>query len=543
MITVEKVLTTPAFNGAKVVAGKFGLKNYVKLVTVAEVPDAANWLEGGELICTTAYFISKEVKYQILWIKSLKENGAVALAIKTDRFLGKIPISIIDIANSLNFPIIEMPSDTTWPNVIESVMNPLLNEKIKTLKRAEEIHTKLTSLLLENESVKKISDVISLLVENPIIVEDARLNHIATSDKYIYETELSDEAINMRLSNSIRNKIKSTNFYQDVMRNKEESSFEFILEIEDKQITNIITPIVSRKVTYGFITLLNVSENISEIDFIALNHGASAIALQLMKETIHNQAMQNNYIALVDDLVHGRIHSDLVNEYIVLDNVKSTLMCTAVVNLKLYNADDEVYTWENNEITLINLIKKHLLNFFEQVIIGNNELTFIIIVFQSKLKSAQMTKYYQKKLINILNQCRDNKLIKNYSGGIGSSYTELIHLNKSFKEAETALSITNSFSKTNNVPILLYEELGLHRIISMIYDFNELNIFCEEFLGDLCTHDEKNNDVLKETLYMYLKCNGIVKDTANNLFIHSNTVRYRLNKIQKILKHDLNTLE
>src|SRR5690625_2407803 len=172
-----------------------------------------------------------------------------------------------------------------------------------------------------------------------------------------------------------------------------------------------------------------------------------------MKETIHNQAMQNNYIALVDDLVHGRIHSDLVNEYIVLDNVKSTLMCTAVVNLKLYNADDEVYTWENNEITLINLIKKHLLNFFEQVIIGNNELTFIIIVFQSKLKSAQMTKYYQKKLINILNQCRDNKLIKNYSGGIGSSYTELIHLNKSFKEAETALSITNSFSKTNNVPI------------------------------------------------------------------------------------------
>src|SRR5690625_1623909 len=166
MITVEKVLMTPAFKNAKVVAGEEGFKNIVKNVTVAEVPDAANWLDGGELICTTAYFISKEVKYQVKWVRSLTENGAVALAIKSDRFLGEIPNKIIEVSNKLNFPIIEMPSETTWPKVIESVMNPLLQEQIKTLKRAEEIHSKLTTLVLEDKSIKVIADVIATLVGN-----------------------------------------------------------------------------------------------------------------------------------------------------------------------------------------------------------------------------------------------------------------------------------------------------------------------------------------------------------------------------------------
>lgn len=102
MITVERILNTSAFKASKVLGGFKGLQRNVSTVTVAEVPDAANWLRGGELVCTTAYFISKGIKYQIKWIESLVANGAAALAIKTGRFLGEVPDSIKEVCDSLN---------------------------------------------------------------------------------------------------------------------------------------------------------------------------------------------------------------------------------------------------------------------------------------------------------------------------------------------------------------------------------------------------------------------------------------------------------
>ena len=43
-VTVKEVLNTKGFQGSSVVAGEMGLNNIVKTVTVAEVPDAMDWL-------------------------------------------------------------------------------------------------------------------------------------------------------------------------------------------------------------------------------------------------------------------------------------------------------------------------------------------------------------------------------------------------------------------------------------------------------------------------------------------------------------------
>lgn len=544
MITVKELVGPKYFNTAKIMAGKSGINNVVRKVTVAEVPDAANWLLGGELVCTTAYFISKEVKYQVDWIQSLSNNGAVALAIKTDRFLGEIPQKIIEIADQLNFPLIEMPPDITWPEVIEAVMNPIMNEKIKTLQRADEIHNKLTSLVLEDESIKVIADEISSLVENPIIIEDARLEELAIGESTTVKSDLYREVINKRLSNSFRKRIKNTAYYDDVIRNRTKNNLQIYIEVDKVKYNSVTAPILSNKMIYGFITLIDITNNISEIDLIALKHGSSAIALQLMKQIIHKQTLQNKYIALVDDLVHGRVHSELVSEYRIGEKSWGQTINVTVVDLAIDRNDEEPYIWDRTETQIIDTIKKHLLKFFHQVIIGNNNSLFTIIVSQSKKDSDSiLSTTLNKELIYILNVCIKKQLIDGFWGGIGNSYKKIRDLDKSFKEAKIAVSIAKSFSKDNNFNVLLYENLGIHRIISLINDMDELWNFCQDFLSELKEYDEKNNDVLVETLHAYLKNDCIIKETAKSLYIHSNTVTYRLKKIQNILKHDLNSLE
>lgn len=52
-----------------------------------------------------------------------------------------------------------------------------------------------------------------------------------------------------------------------------------------------------------------------------------------------------------------------------------------------------------------------------------------------------------------------------------------------------------------------------------------------------------NKDILFETYDTYLKYNGVIKDICDNLFIHRNTIIYRLQKIEKITGYDLHKIE
>ncbi|MDN5311476.1 MAG: PucR family transcriptional regulator, purine catabolism regulatory protein, partial [Thermoanaerobacteraceae bacterium] len=80
------------------------------------------------------------------------------------------------------------------------------------------------------------------------------------------------------------------------------------------------------------------------------------------------------------------------------------------------------------------------------------------------------------------------------------------------------------------------------------YDFilsckeNEnLKKFCDRRLLKLIEYDSKNKEEnLLNTLRVYLDCTGKHNMAAEKLFIHRNTLNYRLNKIREILDCDLN---
>ena len=64
MLTVAEALQLEEFRGAQVVAGAQGLSRQVGWVHVAGVPDAPNWLNGGELVLTTMINLPAEADEQ-----------------------------------------------------------------------------------------------------------------------------------------------------------------------------------------------------------------------------------------------------------------------------------------------------------------------------------------------------------------------------------------------------------------------------------------------------------------------------------------------
>ena len=119
--------------------------------------------------------------------------------------------------------------------------------------------------------------------------------------------------------------------------------------------------------------------------------------------------------------------------------------------------------------------------------------------------------------------------------GIGSVCTVASDISKSFNEALTVLNFSNIHSEDT----LHYTDLGVYRLFLSIENTKEIKAYRDDVIGVLCTLTQENNSNLLKTLEVYLICSGNLTKTAQELFIHRNTLLYRLNHIKDILQKDL----
>jgi sugar diacid utilization regulator len=121
--------------------------------------------------------------------------------------------------------------------------------------------------------------------------------------------------------------------------------------------------------------------------------------------------------------------------------------------------------------------------------------------------------------------------------GVGRSYYSNIDIYKSFQESKIALQM--EMYGLGSDGIIHYEDLGFVRLLSYIHN-DLLRDFSHQYLGKLEKYDRENETELVHTLSIYCAQNGDIVRTADGLFIHQNTLRQRLKKIEAILGIELN---
>lgn len=131
MITVKNAMDIGGLRMSKVVAGEKGLSNAIKYVTVMEVPDITRWLKGNDFLITSFYALKDDTEAQAALIRELAKIGSAGIAIKTDRFIKDIPDAVKAVGDELSFPIIEIPKDVTYIDIITPLMEAVLDDERK----------------------------------------------------------------------------------------------------------------------------------------------------------------------------------------------------------------------------------------------------------------------------------------------------------------------------------------------------------------------------------------------------------------------------
>ena len=122
--------------------------------------------------------------------------------------------------------------------------------------------------------------------------------------------------------------------------------------------------------------------------------------------------------------------------------------------------------------------------------------------------------------------------------GIGGTALDLSEWQDSFRQAGQALAMARRFGEKRPV---YFTDLSVYRLLLQMEHNPELISFQEQTLGKLLVHE--GYEEMIHTLDAFFAHHGNLSQTADALFIHRNTLNYRLERIQSILGIDLDNPE
>jgi DNA-binding PucR family transcriptional regulator len=119
---------------------------------------------------------------------------------------------------------------------------------------------------------------------------------------------------------------------------------------------------------------------------------------------------------------------------------------------------------------------------------------------------------------------------------LGTPADGAANLARSLEEAERALMVSRRLQLSDR-PVF-FEHLGVYRVLLGPNDPSHHRGFAEEMLGCLQRHDAQAGSELVATLRCWVAADYSVAQAARRLYVHPNTVKYRLRRIRELIGGD-----
>ncbi len=122
--------------------------------------------------------------------------------------------------------------------------------------------------------------------------------------------------------------------------------------------------------------------------------------------------------------------------------------------------------------------------------------------------------------------------------GVGSTEKSLSHLKDSYTNAVSAMKL----AEHRGLSVLRHKDMGIYRILIACQDDPAPMKYANELLAPIDALGEKREEYL-QLLDAYIRHDRSLEGTAQELFLHRNTVNYRLNKLRTLLNSPLKTID
>lgn len=523
-ITVEDMLKLEVMKDCKIVAGFKGIRNTISKVNIMADPDIIDWVQDGEFLLTTAYSFKKDdAEEQKRLIKECSKKKLAGIGIKIYPYLDSLPEEVINLADHLDFPIIDIYYSIPLSNIMTEALKEIFNKQASLLERIEKVHEEYMNAMLEGNGIGELALIVSENIKNPVYLSLDFCNE---------NVEIFD-GVDEDTIEFFRKDIKK--FYEPIstrssLKRLEESK----VLINGKYIKRMIMPIIVKDNIYGHIFTWAINTPLGGFDLSILESASTAIALGVLQELSVKEVEIRYRSEFFEDL----ISTDLKRKKKALERAHffnlnyNDIYIIEVMSFKfILNKGEEFFVdyvqdYVNKVVSII------------EDIISNLELHGIVA---SKMSGIQILLGFEKQgteqdKLKEFNDLLERELSKKFENmefkiGVGRAYKGLEDVNKSFSDA---LKTIRTGKVLTDKRVLTYDELGIFKILCQDFLTEELEDFYNGTLKPLADYDKKKSTELVKTLESYFEHNGNLKKMSDALYTHYNTILYRINRINEI---------
>ena len=519
MKILAEVLALPRFSDLQLLSSHSNLTQPLESVEITETPDVADFIPKNVMILTTAMIYKDDQEKLKPFIDSLKQAECTALGIKVGRFLDEISPEIVAYASAVDLPLIKIPSTQPLGGLLHEIVGYLRDSKTEQMSVAFDIQKRFSTLLMQDVDATRFIAEFAKILNAPIILLSHWQQVIAHSN-YFYGNQKSAEFFIEQLSKD---------HFQQLAQEKK------IFRLQDERQENIQVagfPIRVNDYFPYYLLVLSPEQIPYPISEFAIDQAILVLTFMLFKNQKIAESFEHLKTDFLDRLLdtHQEALSKHQNWLELWKNyrlINSDYYQLAIVYGVTKPENETHIRYQQAEGQLIfQWLKEQLPEILPDVALFKlKNQNKSILIFQSKKNDHLM-------ILQNLAERLQQALPITIRFALGNAYENLEDLPNSYIEASSTLEASLHAQKPATVQ--LFHPKGLAGLFEKI-GTEDVEYFCQQQLKELAYPTEPTLQELRKTLKVFLDFNCEITKTANALYHHRNTIKYRMNQCEKLL--------
>ncbi len=389
------------------------------------------------------------------------------------------------------------------------------------MKRSFSVPDYLQELLAGMENgLQGICDKLSNLLSFPVFVIDPLYNLLSTSHS---DMDFIVEYIQELSSDVVVNPSKL---------------FKCQLLSHNDSLPGISSPIIYESRVRGYlIVVCDDMSNEAQQEFKALlTYASSLCSLEFQQRIQMKKERQLFKDTFIYDLLYGNIKKkeDIVSYGHIWEWDLNLPHVVIVFSLK----DFDYYSEDQQHLSLLfyaverSLIERNI----KPIAIKKGSEVIVIYPLQEN-ELAKIREEVTTFVSLIMNTVEKAHISERITTGVGRECMSPEKLYRSYQESKVA----HELGQLLNIPTPYFHDLGIERILYK-HDLQELKEFYHHILGGIEEYDRLHDGDLMHTLEVFSTNQYDLTKTADDMFLHRNTLRYRFKKIEEILNKKLDDM-
>ena len=295
--------------------------------------------------------------------------------------------------------------------------------------------------------------------------------------------------------------------------------------------------------TLGYLGLLIPQSQMDVVLRMSLNHALNVCAVQFIKqklvldvrEQVRDSFFNQLFVEKIQDRKKILEYTNLLNWNIAEPHaigLFSFVFASKDEHHPNLLEEDAKKTW------VWERIRDYLARLYPGIIFTRKDGYYMVIVPKEIFATGDFWKRFYERVKKMVKN--EEPLLSVYIG-ISQEANQIENYYLCYKQAQKTLVIL--CSRFADKGYMSFDELGSYTVLYHLGDPLVVPLFLKTYLNPLLEYGNGKNRDLFDTLRIYLRTNGNIKDAANLLFIHRSSLKYRLERIREIMGIDIDHAE